>query len=334
MSTASPTSRLAALDIVKGVLVLLMVLYHWLNYFVGVQGEYYRYLRFLTPSFIFIAGFLVSHLYLRKYQPGDARMHGRLLLRGVKLLLIFTLLNVAEPFVARGFSGASLDAVGEFFASALNAYLLGHGNPAAFSVLVPISYVLIFLSGYLWLTKGGQRVDFALCTILFALIYILHRNGQAAGYLELFTFGVIGFLFGYLKPGQLHGLGKRKFELSMIYVSYLILLTEWRETLPMQLIGVVASLALIQSLAANNGGKSWLSRRVIVLGRYSLLAYIVQIAVLVMLVKVLRRFEFGPAVQVISFFAAFLLTSGLVELMDRLRHRSPGVDGIYRLAFN
>jgi len=27
-----------------------------LNYFVGPQGQYYNYLRFLTPSFIFISG--------------------------------------------------------------------------------------------------------------------------------------------------------------------------------------------------------------------------------------------------------------------------------------
>lgn len=333
MSTA-PTGRLAALDIVKGVLVLLMVLYHWLNYFVGVQGDYYRYLRFLTPSFIFIAGFLVSHLYLRKYAPGDARMHGRLLVRGVKLLLVFTLLNVAEPFVTSGFSAAGVDAVADFFAQGVNAYLLGNGNPAAFSVLAPISYVLIFLSGYLWLTRGRPRADFALCTMLIGLIYILHRQGMTVGYLELFTFGIVGFLFGRLKPEQLRALVAGRFELAMVYGCYLILLTEWQEILPMQLIGVVASLALIQSLATNNEGKSWLSRRVIVLGSYSLLAYIVQIAVLVVLAKVLRRFEFGAAVQMVSFLAAFGLTSGLVEGVDWLRHRSRATDGLYRLAFN
>jgi peptidoglycan/LPS O-acetylase OafA/YrhL len=334
MSASAPAARLAALDIVKGALVLLMVLYHWLNYFVGVQGDYYRYLRFLTPSFIFIAGFLVSHLYLRKYPPGDARMHGRLLLRGTKLLAVFTLLNIAEAFVTRGFSPEALDKVVDFFANALNAYLLGNGNPAAFSVLAPISYVLIFLSGYLWLTKGGHRADFALCTILFGLIYILHRHGEAAGYLELFTCGMIGFLSGRLTPEQLRGLGAFRFELAALYACYLILLTEWQETLPMQILGVVASLALLQSLAANNEGKAWIARRVVTLGSYSLLAYIVQIAVLVLLAKVLRRFEFGPVVQGGAFVAAFALTGGLVELVDWLRRRSRLVEGMYRFAFN
>src|SRR5207302_5956026 len=54
VATASKTHRLPALDFTKGALVLFMVLYHWLNYFVSTEGDFYRYLRFLTPSFIFI----------------------------------------------------------------------------------------------------------------------------------------------------------------------------------------------------------------------------------------------------------------------------------------
>jgi len=42
--------RIPAFDFTKGTLVLFMVLYHWLNYFYGPQGDIYKYLRFLTPS--------------------------------------------------------------------------------------------------------------------------------------------------------------------------------------------------------------------------------------------------------------------------------------------
>src|SRR5690349_11729639 len=55
-----PAGRNPALDFTKGVLVLLMVLYHWINYFVTREGDLYRYLRFITPSFIFITGFLIA----------------------------------------------------------------------------------------------------------------------------------------------------------------------------------------------------------------------------------------------------------------------------------
>src|SRR5579872_443944 len=78
------TNRVPALDFTKGALVLIMVLYHWLNYFVGPQGDIYKYLRFLTPSFIFITGFLISNVYLSKYGIADPRIPRRLVQRGLK----------------------------------------------------------------------------------------------------------------------------------------------------------------------------------------------------------------------------------------------------------
>lgn len=89
MTAEIPTNRNEALDFTKGALVLCMVLYHWLNYFHGLQGPVYRYLRFLPPSFIFITGFLVSNAYLRKYDIRDPRLPKRLVIRGLKILGVF-----------------------------------------------------------------------------------------------------------------------------------------------------------------------------------------------------------------------------------------------------
>src|SRR5215813_5460686 len=85
--------RISALDFTKGALVLIMVLYHWINYFIGPQWPYYFYLRFLTPSFIFITGFMISHVYLAKYEVTDLRLPRRLFIRGLKLMGIFLALN-------------------------------------------------------------------------------------------------------------------------------------------------------------------------------------------------------------------------------------------------
>src|SRR5438552_7470516 len=93
-TTPGTTQRIPALDFAKGALVLIMVLYHWLNYFVGHRHDFYRYLRFLTPSFIFITGFLISNVSLPRY-GADPRFAKRLALRGLKILGLFTLLNIA-----------------------------------------------------------------------------------------------------------------------------------------------------------------------------------------------------------------------------------------------
>src|SRR5271169_3039523 len=91
---SSSPGRIAALDFTKGALVLFMVLYHWLNYFLGLHGSIYRYLRFLPPSFIFITGFLISNAYLSKYAISDPRLPKRLIVRGLKILGIFVFLNL------------------------------------------------------------------------------------------------------------------------------------------------------------------------------------------------------------------------------------------------
>ncbi len=44
-AVAVADARDEALDGVKGALVLFMVLYHWANYYVGVEWAGYRYLR-------------------------------------------------------------------------------------------------------------------------------------------------------------------------------------------------------------------------------------------------------------------------------------------------
>src|SRR5271163_81846 len=95
-ASSARAQRIPALDFTKGALVLIMVLYHWINYFIGPQWEYYLYLRFLTPSFIFISGFMISSVYLSKYDAADLRLSVRLFTRGLKLLAIFVALNVAR----------------------------------------------------------------------------------------------------------------------------------------------------------------------------------------------------------------------------------------------
>src|SRR5437016_9893125 len=99
IASSPKTQRISALDFTKGTLVLLMVLYHWINYFIGPQWKYYQYLRFLTPSFIFITGFMISNVYLSKYETAGPRLSKRLFTRGLKLMAIFLALNVARIFI-------------------------------------------------------------------------------------------------------------------------------------------------------------------------------------------------------------------------------------------
>ena len=149
MKTANTTNRIPALDFTKGALVLFMVLYHWLNYFIAPTGDIYRYLRFLTPSFIFITGFLISNVYFARYGIEDPRLPKRLMQRGLKLLAVFVCLNVAISLqLSNSYDGQilfgrlSLRDMAALYVSG-NVWVAANGKAAAFYILVPISYLLL-----------------------------------------------------------------------------------------------------------------------------------------------------------------------------------------------
>src|SRR4030095_3840724 len=106
-------------------------------------------LRFLTPSFIFITGFLISHVYLAAYDRDRSRLRNRLLPRGVRLLLLFGVLNLAAGVALQarssGMAPVSWQAI----------FVTGDGG-AAFSILVPIGYFLILAPAVLALSKRAR----------------------------------------------------------------------------------------------------------------------------------------------------------------------------------
>src|SRR6266496_1590699 len=162
--SAPKSLRNPALDFTKGALVLIMVLYHWINYFIGPQWGYYDYLRFLTPSFIFITGFMVSNIYLSKYAVADLRLPKRLFTRGIKLLAIFLALNATRfaviPILGTGkLVHDPLDPSNLFAAFVSGNFPVVGAKLVSFSILVPIGYLLM-LSGALMFVYRLYRHTF------------------------------------------------------------------------------------------------------------------------------------------------------------------------------
>src|SRR5437016_4590324 len=203
-ASASAAHRNPALDFTKGALVLFMVLYHWLNYFIATQGDFYRYLRFLNPSFIFITGFLISNVYLSKYEIADPQLPKRLVQRGLKILGLFVFLNVTLSFLfSESYNGKILfDPLSTRNIIAIyvkgNAYVAGIGKAAAFHILVPISYLLLLSAGlliacrFLKYTFHVVFMFFLLCVLLLDLIGLDSAN------LDLLTIGLLGVIIGHV----------------------------------------------------------------------------------------------------------------------------------------
>ena len=339
LAASSPKAqRISALDFTKGALVLIMVLYHWINYFIGPQWEYYRYLRFLTPSFIFVTGFMISNVYLAKYDASDPRLAKRLFRRGLKLLIIFLVLNVARTFIvpALGTGGVArnlLDASNIFTVFVSGNFPVVGSKLISFSILVPISYLLM-LSGLLMLPYRFFRYTFHVVSVFLLLsIVALGLIGAQSSNLELITIGMLGVLAGFMPIATINDLVRRPYLLGLAYLGYTIAITIWNVPFWLQLIGVPLSLMVIYLVGISGSGSGAVGNEFILLGKYSLFGYISQIGILQILAASLRHVNLGFLVLIASFVAAFALTIISVEVVDRLRAKVPSMDSLYKAVF-
>jgi peptidoglycan/LPS O-acetylase OafA/YrhL len=337
-ATSPKPQRIAALDFTKGALVLIMVLYHWMNYFMLLDWTYYRYLHFLTPSFIFITGFMISNVYLSKYAATDSRLSKRLFTRGLKLMAIFVALNLARIFVLSGLGAGvpvrnPLDARNIFAVFVSGNLPVVSGKLVAFSILVPISYLLMFSGILMFPYRFCRRTFHLVCVLLLLSILILGLTGVESPNLESITIGMLGALTGFMPIESINDFVRHPYALAFAYLCYTIAITIWNVPFPLLVVGVFLSLTLIYLVGASGSESGTIRGKVILLGKYSLLGYISQIAILQILSVGFRHANRGVAALFISFFTAFALTIVSVEAVDRARARTAGVDRLYKAVF-
>ena len=329
-------SRITALDFTKGALVLFMVLYHWVNYFVGPNWPYYIYLRFLTPSFIFITGFMVSNVYLSKYQVTDPRLSKRLIVRGAKLFAIFMVLNIARGLLHPPSSSTSLSFRFLYPENLKALFSTGqfHDKIVAFYILVPIAYLLI-LSGILMIPRRRYKHTFQVsCISLFLLLAAVNFSGRKNQNLEILAIGMVGILVGLKQVEVIDRAIRHPYLLAVAYILYMIAITAWNVTYPLEVAGTCLSVAIIYLVGTIEWRWQSFQNTTVLLGKYSLCGYIIQIAILQILEAILRPIGLGYVKLLMSFLAAFALTIISVEVVDRARKSVVGIDRLYKAVFN
>jgi hypothetical protein len=100
----------------------------------------------------------------------------------------------------------------------------------------------------------------------------------------------------------------------------------------LQVIGVSLSVLVLYAIAGWRS-PAVLHRAVVELGKYSLFAYVAQIAVLQVLRRGLRGHDLTGAEIALPFIAALLATVAAVQAMALVRHRSTIADTMYRAVF-
>lgn len=322
------------LDFTKGALVLFMILYHWINYFVGVGGTAFTYLRFIPPSFVFLAGFMIANVYPAKYGLDSLTIYKRLIVRGLKLLFLFTLLNVVANLVIMRSYRQALPGIDSFLQDAAQVYIIGNVK-AVFSILVPISYLLLISALILVLARRTKTSLQWIFLCLGATAIILDIWGAWNSHLMLLGVGLLGVSCGFTPIEVLEKWVDHPYGVLVFNVGYLVLLTLWGEDSLLQVLGVYLSVAAFYLLGMKKTGRDQVRDMVTLLGKYSLFAYLGQIALLQLLFRSLPYLNLDYASLLItSFFAAYVLTIGMVKVAHEARKRSPRVDLLYQAAFS
>lgn len=338
VTTATPikAERIPALDFTKGTLVLFMVLYHWVNYFIGLQWPYYRYLRFLSPAFIFVSGYMISRVSLAKYESANTKLSRRLLTRGLKLIVVFVALNIARDVVLPRLSSA-IPTMEQVNIHTLFT-IFGTGNVSdrlvSFSILVPIAYLLILSSLLVRSFRNYKRTFLCVSLALLVLALSLYLIGVEVVNLEIITIGMLGVAVGFAPAETTDQLTRHPLLIMVAYLLYATAITMWNVPFPLEIVGVFLTVTLIYFVGTGDGKRGTLRSEIDMLGRYSLFGYISQIVVLQILEASLKRFNSGTLILLVSFCAAYVLTVLSVEAVDRARTASIGVDRLYRFIFN
>lgn len=322
------SERDEALDAVRGILVLLMLLYHWLNYFVQIEWDVYRYLRFLTPSFILITGFLIPRVYVARYGWGSRSVSRRLTQRGLKLLLLFLVLNLLSGrwHVASGGTAAN---VVTFWREAFSTGL----GPAAFGVLVPIGYLLILTPFVLSITRGDARALWVVATSAVVMSIGAGAAGIKNVHGELVGIGLIGLASGAMEPRYIEALISRIWWLVVAYLLYLVAITIWNVRFLLQVCGVCVSVLLLyggaRHVSTTGCVRSWL----VEIGRYSLYAYVAQIVLLQLLRRGFTSPDMAFFTLMVTLCVSVALTAASVRAVAEWRSRWGLADRVYRTIF-
>ena len=332
ISRAGARTRNLALDLTKGVLVIFMVAYHSLNY--STQRELgFAYFAFLPPSFILITGFLISNHYLARYSKSPSEVTRRLIIRGAKLLLIFTALNVAAMTLMHSRARGEMPGLPLFFDHWFDIYVTGNARLATFEILLPIAYVLLLAPALLWVGTRSRYALASLSVITVVGLMLLERRGIVWNGVQMLSAGLIGILLGLITRTALDRIARWGWLAIPCYALCFWLAKDIGYPYPLQIIAAVLVLIASYSLCALLSASWWIVRRVEVLGQYSLIAYITQIAILVFLSRAIGMVDPQSLEFLGLFTGALLLTILAVEAINWVRAKSSPADVAYKAVF-
>jgi hypothetical protein len=261
-----------------------------------------------------------------------------LFVRGLKLLAVFLVLNalvygvLSRVQVPSSLWGKSMGSLG------WAAFVVGTSRAAdgqksvIFNILVPIAYLLI-VSAVVVLTRRVRCAFYCTLSVLVATVVFIRFWNLESFYLDLLMVGVLGVAVGFAGREQISSLVSHPYILITLYCLFLAVITIWGVPLPLEIASVILTTALLYSAGSRPATPGIVRRRTILLGKYSLLGYIGQIAILQGLRRISWLSQHGVGASLGALLLGVLLTVAAVEAVEIARQRSKIVNDVYGLVF-
>jgi peptidoglycan/LPS O-acetylase OafA/YrhL len=330
--TQEKKERVAALDWLKGALVVFMVIYHSLNYSVDYNAAAFRLMAFLPPSFILITGLLLTNSYLLRYRPTDPQLHQRLLTRGAKLILLFVALNVSLVLLRNVGNGQAVPALRELAGRWYEIFFAPSERVASSAILLSIAYVLLVASPLVLLYWVKPWLLPVLATILVVACCLFEWNRNLNYYIAMVTFGIVGMSLGMIPLNKLEWFARKWLFLLPVYAVYRLSSYLLGEIYPVQLAGTLLSLSILFGVALMFSQTGFAYRQCVLLGRYSLFGYIFQLIVLQFLRALLPVAEPMASLIIMTLVTLVLTWLGTV-VIEKLRQTAQVFDVTYKWVF-
>lgn len=318
------------IDFTKGILVVLMVVYHGLNYFMDIWSVI-KYIYFLTGSFVFISGFLISYVYLDSYKNRYHQMYIRLIKRGLKLLIIFIVLNVIISILFKYNYRGHPFKITKILSDAYYIFVIGDVK-MAFEILIPISYLLLIAAPILYMLINGKRIvamTIIAVTILFCLFY-----GDGLRNLRYLSIGMIGILTGNYICDIRSIINNNRVKIIIFFIIYNTFISFYYPPYALYACGVIANLSIIYLISINSN--NFLKKEIILLGCYSLVGYIIQIALLQIIYRITKNIYISH--QTYSTIFAILMTIVMmllaIKIVNYSRMKSNFINRMYKFVFS
>lgn len=323
------------LDFVRGLCVLGIIVHHCLDYFL-TGTLLHRYMRFTSGSFLFLAGFVLTHVALPKYDMATdgKKFVIRYTVRGLKLIVLVIIINLFLKMIFDIKSFSRFDYSRVWFLI-WDVLIVGNYLLIAFDLLIPIGYTIIAV-GVISFLSVDRKWIIIIITILLVCICSVFFIDQSGAYNFLYlTIGLCGASIGLIAQDKIESPPLYiLIIIFLVFISLLIYIPLGRLYYPIYILNVIANIFFFYQLGRRIRLSSFISKSMLILGRYSLFAYLFQIAILQFQRRIPPRLNGFTHNIFWVFFFTFVATIAASFLVDWLQSRSSRFKWLYRFIFS